>query len=197
MIVELAVDHLARGADDGAGAALVEQPEFAIGFRRGELDDAERANDRPSASGRGRCGNSAATARSARPNSDRREPRSGRSCRSPSAWQRDARCDCRSSHAIKSVAQRARGGILQRAQHFVAGFRWARIISCGNDPAARLRRPRSGFAGSSRGLSGRLGCRNRRRAPATAGRFVGRRFGARHRTARTAGRTAPTDRRSS
>ena len=34
MIVELAVDHLARGADDGAGAALVEQAEFAIGFRR-------------------------------------------------------------------------------------------------------------------------------------------------------------------
>ena len=46
MIVELAVDHLARGADDGAGAALVEQPEFAIGFRRSQLDDAERANDR-------------------------------------------------------------------------------------------------------------------------------------------------------
>ena len=32
MIVELAVDHLARGADDGAGAALVEQPQLAIGF---------------------------------------------------------------------------------------------------------------------------------------------------------------------
>ena len=45
MIVELAVDHLARGADDGAGAALVEQPELAIGFGRGKLDDAKRAND--------------------------------------------------------------------------------------------------------------------------------------------------------
>src|SRR5258705_4493060 len=46
MIVELAVDHLARGAGDGAGAALVEQPKFAIGFRGCKLDDAERANDR-------------------------------------------------------------------------------------------------------------------------------------------------------
>ena len=45
MIVELAVDHLARGADDGAGAALVEQAKFAIGLGRGQLDDAERAND--------------------------------------------------------------------------------------------------------------------------------------------------------
>jgi hypothetical protein len=45
VIVELAVDHLARGADDGAGAALVEQPEFAIGLCRGKLDDAERMND--------------------------------------------------------------------------------------------------------------------------------------------------------
>ena len=45
MIVELAVDHLARGADDGAGAALVDQPELAIGFRGSKLDDAERAND--------------------------------------------------------------------------------------------------------------------------------------------------------
>ena len=46
MIVELAVDHFARGADDRAGAALVEQAEFAVGLGRGELDDAERANDR-------------------------------------------------------------------------------------------------------------------------------------------------------
>ncbi len=46
MIVELAVDHFARGADDGAGAALVEQPEFAIGFGGSQLDDAERVNDR-------------------------------------------------------------------------------------------------------------------------------------------------------
>jgi hypothetical protein len=46
MIVELAVDHLARGADDGAGAALVDQPKLAVGFRRRQLDDAERANDR-------------------------------------------------------------------------------------------------------------------------------------------------------
>src|SRR5665213_1821684 len=46
LIVELAVDHLARGADDGAGPALVEQTQFAVGFGGGELDDAERANDR-------------------------------------------------------------------------------------------------------------------------------------------------------
>ena len=46
MIVELAVDHLARGADDGAGAPLVQQAQFAIGFRRGQLDDAKRVDDR-------------------------------------------------------------------------------------------------------------------------------------------------------
>ena len=46
MIVERAIDHFARGAGDGAGAALVEQPKLAIGFRRCKLDDAERANDR-------------------------------------------------------------------------------------------------------------------------------------------------------
>jgi hypothetical protein len=46
MIVELAVDHLAGGPDDGAGTTLVDQPELAVGFRRGQLDDAERANDR-------------------------------------------------------------------------------------------------------------------------------------------------------
>ena len=45
MIVELALDHLARGAGDGAGAARVEQAEFAVGLRCGELDDAERVND--------------------------------------------------------------------------------------------------------------------------------------------------------
>ena len=45
MIVEFAVDHLARGAGDGAGAALVEQAEFAVGLGCGELDDAERADD--------------------------------------------------------------------------------------------------------------------------------------------------------
>lgn len=46
MIVEAAVDHLARGADDGTGAALVEQAELAVGLRRGELDDAERMHER-------------------------------------------------------------------------------------------------------------------------------------------------------
>ena len=35
LVVELAVDHLARRADDGAGAARIEQAEFAIGFGRG------------------------------------------------------------------------------------------------------------------------------------------------------------------
>ena len=46
MIVELSVDHLARGADDGTRPALVDQAEFAVGFGGGELDDAERANNR-------------------------------------------------------------------------------------------------------------------------------------------------------
>ena len=46
VIVELAVDHLARGADDGPGAALVNQPQLAIGFGGRQLDDAERMDDR-------------------------------------------------------------------------------------------------------------------------------------------------------
>ena len=45
MIVELALDDLARGADDGAGTALVEKSEVAVGFGCGELDDAERMDD--------------------------------------------------------------------------------------------------------------------------------------------------------
>ena len=54
VIVELALDHLARGADDGAGAARIEQAEFAVGLGGGEFDDAERMDDRPSACGHGR-----------------------------------------------------------------------------------------------------------------------------------------------
>ena len=46
MIVELALDHLAGGAGDGAGAACIEQAEFPVGLRGGELDDAERMDDR-------------------------------------------------------------------------------------------------------------------------------------------------------
>ena len=46
VIVELALDHLARGAGDGAGAARIEQAEFPVGLRGGELDDAERMDDR-------------------------------------------------------------------------------------------------------------------------------------------------------
>ncbi len=46
MVVELALDHLARGADDGIGPALVEQAEFNVGLRCGELDDAERMHER-------------------------------------------------------------------------------------------------------------------------------------------------------
>jgi hypothetical protein len=34
------------GADDGAGAARVEQSELAIGFRRRALDDGQRRDDR-------------------------------------------------------------------------------------------------------------------------------------------------------
>ncbi len=45
MIVELAVDHLARGAGDDADAALVDQPELAIGLCGSKFDDAERTND--------------------------------------------------------------------------------------------------------------------------------------------------------
>src|SRR5437588_12924160 len=46
MIVEFAVNHFARSASDGGGAALVERSEFTIGQCGGELDDAERVNDR-------------------------------------------------------------------------------------------------------------------------------------------------------
>ncbi len=45
MVVELAFDHLARGAGDGAGAAGVEQAEFSVGLRGGEFDDAQRMDD--------------------------------------------------------------------------------------------------------------------------------------------------------
>ena len=45
MIVELAFDHLARGADDGAGAACIEQAEFPVGLGGSEFDDAERMDD--------------------------------------------------------------------------------------------------------------------------------------------------------
>ena len=46
MIVELAVDHLLRGAGDGGGAARIEQAELAVGFCGSELDDAERMDER-------------------------------------------------------------------------------------------------------------------------------------------------------
>ena len=46
MLVKLAVDHLARGAGDGGGAAGVEQAKIAIGLGSGQLDDAERMNQR-------------------------------------------------------------------------------------------------------------------------------------------------------
>ena len=45
MIVEFALDHLARGAGDGGSAARIQQAQFAIGLCRGEFDDAERVND--------------------------------------------------------------------------------------------------------------------------------------------------------
>src|ERR1700731_504075 len=45
MIVELAVDHLTRGTDNGAGAPRINQAEFPIGLGRGKLDDAKRADD--------------------------------------------------------------------------------------------------------------------------------------------------------
>src|SRR6478736_6271060 len=46
MVVEAAVDHLARRAGDGAGAALVEQAELAVGLCGGKLDDPERVHER-------------------------------------------------------------------------------------------------------------------------------------------------------
>ena len=36
-----------RGVDHGAGAAGVEQPQFAVGFRGRQLDDAERFSLNP------------------------------------------------------------------------------------------------------------------------------------------------------
>ncbi len=54
VIVELAFDHLACGADDGAGAARIEQSEFPVGLGGGEFDDAERMDDRASACDPGR-----------------------------------------------------------------------------------------------------------------------------------------------
>ena len=47
MIVELAVDHLLGGRDDGAHAARVEQLERMIDLGGGALDDAERADQGP------------------------------------------------------------------------------------------------------------------------------------------------------
>ncbi len=84
MIVELAVDHLLRGLDDGARAPRVEQLERMIDLGRGALDDAERADQRAAACARCRCGNSRSSAGSARPSSGRPAPRSGRRCRSRS-----------------------------------------------------------------------------------------------------------------
>ena len=46
MIVELAVDDLLRRLHDGLCAARIERSERQIGFRRGALDDGERADDR-------------------------------------------------------------------------------------------------------------------------------------------------------
>src|SRR3954453_4109075 len=46
VIVELALDHLACGAGDGRGPALIELAELAIGLGRGQFDDAERMDDR-------------------------------------------------------------------------------------------------------------------------------------------------------
>ena len=45
VIVELALDHFARGAGDGPGSARVDQAEFAIGLRRRQFDDAECVHD--------------------------------------------------------------------------------------------------------------------------------------------------------
>src|SRR5258706_10872630 len=46
MIVELAVDHLLRGLDDGIADLLVEQAHGHVGLGGGSFDDAERAHDR-------------------------------------------------------------------------------------------------------------------------------------------------------
>ena len=46
MLVELAVDHLLRGGDDGLAELRVEPAEAHVRFRGRALDDAERAHDR-------------------------------------------------------------------------------------------------------------------------------------------------------
>ena len=46
VIVELAFDHFPCRADDGAGAARIEQSEFPVGLGGGEFDEAERMDDR-------------------------------------------------------------------------------------------------------------------------------------------------------
>ena len=46
VVVELALDHLARGADDRVRPARVDEAELAIGLGCGQLDDAERMHER-------------------------------------------------------------------------------------------------------------------------------------------------------
>ena len=48
LVVELAVRHFLRGAGDELGLAGLEPAELLVGPRRGQLEDAERADDRPS-----------------------------------------------------------------------------------------------------------------------------------------------------
>ena len=45
-VVELAVDHLLGGRDDGLADLRVEPPERHVGLGGGALDDAQRAHDR-------------------------------------------------------------------------------------------------------------------------------------------------------
>src|SRR5690606_17614420 len=46
VVVELAIDYLLRGLDDGTAEHGVEAAEVHVHFRRGTLDDAERTDDR-------------------------------------------------------------------------------------------------------------------------------------------------------
>ena len=72
MPVQLAVGDVLRHRDDRLGAPAVERTEIAVDLGRRALDQAERAHDLDRHAFACRCGNCAASARSARPTACRR-----------------------------------------------------------------------------------------------------------------------------